>query len=184
MQPAIGCTVCCIVAWGTLDLPLLLRLLRAWTSADLRDVQHWNAQLIACRETAELRAEELHLGRALALVLVDLEVPDSRPWLSASAEPSLAAMFALAAAHWDIAAEHVLAAYVWSWMENQVLAAVKLVPLGQAAGQRLLYRLAAAVPAVVARAQGLGDEAISASSISQLLASGLHETQYSRLFRS
>src|ERR1700687_3221329 len=53
---------------GTLDLPLLLRLHRAWSAADMPAVRHWNAQLIAARETSELRAQELHLGRALARV--------------------------------------------------------------------------------------------------------------------
>jgi urease accessory protein len=77
-----------------------------------------------------------------------------------------------------------MSGYLWTWSENQVLAAVKLVPLGQSAGQRLLHRLTAAMPGIVERAQALGDEAIGVGTLSQALASALHESQYSRLFRS
>ena len=73
---------------------------------------------------------------------------------------------------------------LWAWSENQVLAAVKLVPLGQSAGQRLLHRLTDLLPPVVALALELPDEAIGTSALSQGLAAALHESQYSRLFRS
>jgi urease accessory protein len=59
-----------------------------------------------------------------------------------------------------------------------------LVPLGQSAGQRLLHRLTAAMPALIERALTLGDAAIGVGALSQALASALHESQYSRLFRS
>jgi urease accessory protein len=169
-------------ALGTLDLPLLLRLQRAWLAADLSAVRAWSAQLIAARETAELRAEELHLGRALARVLVELEIGDAAEWQQAA--PAFATMFSLAAARWNINATDTLAGYLWAWSENQVLAAVKLVPLGQSAGQRLLHRLTAAMPAIVERAQTLGDDAIGVGTVSQVFASALHESQYTRLFRS
>ena len=169
-------------ALGTLDLPLLLRLQRAWSAGDLPAVRAWSAQLIAARETAELRAEELHLGRALARVLVELEIGEAADWQQA--EPAFATMFSLAAARWDIGAADTLAGYLWAWSENQVLAAVKLVPLGQSAGQRLLHRLTAAMPAIVERAQAVADEAIGVGTVSQVFASALHESQYTRLFRS
>jgi hypothetical protein len=66
-------------AVGTLDLPILYRLQRAWQAGDLSAVDRWNAQLLASRETAELRAEDLHLGGALARVLIQLEVPGGGP---------------------------------------------------------------------------------------------------------
>src|ERR1700722_11956173 len=59
---------------GTLDLPLLLRLHRAWCASDTPMIEHWNAQLLAARASAESRAEERHLGRSLARVLVELEI--------------------------------------------------------------------------------------------------------------
>jgi urease accessory protein len=167
---------------GTLDLPILLRLHRAWSTPDPLAVRHWSAQLIAARETAELRAEELHLGQALARVLVQLEIGEAGEWQQAA--PAFATLFSLAAVRWRIDAADALAGYLWAWSENQVLAAVKLVPLGQSAGQRLLHRLTEAMPSIVERAQSLGDDVIGVSTLSQAFASALHESQYTRLFRS
>jgi urease accessory protein len=167
---------------GTLDLPILKRLHAAWSAADERAVRHWNAQLLAARETSELRAEELHLGRSLARVLMELEIPEAGEWLGGSA--AYATLFGLAAVRWQIETGDALRGYLWSWCENQVLAALKLVPLGQSAGQRLLHRLSAAVPRIIERAAGLADEDIGVGTVSQVQASARHESQYTRLFRS
>jgi urease accessory protein len=167
---------------GTLDLPLLARLHAAWSAADRTAVNDWNAQLIAARESAELRAEERHLGSSLARVLLELEVDDARDWQQR--DPAFATLFSLAAVRWQVAVGPTLAGYGWAWSENQVLAAIKLVPLGQSAGQRLLHRLTDLLPRVVEHAMMLPDDAIGTSALSQVLAGTLHESQYSRLFRS
>jgi urease accessory protein len=169
-------------ALGTLDLPLLLRLHRSWSAADAAGVQCWTAQLLAARETAELRAEDRHLGAALARVLVELNIEDARSWLTE--QSAFATLFALAAVRWHIGEDDALSGYLWSWTENQVLAALKLVPLGQSAGLRLLHRLTDSMPAIVARARELDDAAIGVGVVAPMLASALHESQYSRLFRS
>jgi len=169
-------------AIGTLDLPILLRLHRAWSAPDASAVRHWTAQLIAARETAELRAEELHLGRALARVLAELELPEAAAWQQQA--PAFATMFSLAAVRWRIEPGDALGGYLWAWSENQVLAAVKLVPLGQSAGQRMLHGLIGAMPSIVERARLLANDNIGTSAFSQALASALHESQYTRLFRS
>jgi urease accessory protein len=167
---------------GTLDLPILLRLHAAWQATDTEAVERWNVELIAARESAELRAEERHLGTALARVLIELNLDEARAWLEPS--PAFATMFSLAAARWQIAPQATLSGYLWAWIENQVLAAIKLVPLGQSAGQRLLHRLTDALPEIVERALTLPEQAIGVSGVSQVMASALHESQYSRLFRS
>jgi urease accessory protein len=169
-------------ALGTLDLPLLLRLHRSWSAADVAGVRCWTAQLLAARETAELRAEDRHLGAALARVLVELNIEDARSWLTE--QSAFATLFALAAVRWHIGEDDALSGYLWSWTENQVLAALKLVPLGQSAGLRLLHRLTDSMPAIVARARELDDAAIGVGVVAPMLASALHESQYSRLFRS
>ena len=74
--------------------------------------------------------------------------------------------------------------YLWSWLENQVLCAVKLIPLGQVAGQRLLTDLAVKIPILVDQAFYFTDDDIGGSSFGLALASSRHEMQYSRLFRS
>ena len=88
---------------GTLDLPILLRLHTAWRANDAAALRDWSAQLIASRESAELRAEERHLGQALARVLIALELHEARPWLEA--EPAFATLFALAAVRWHMGLE-------------------------------------------------------------------------------
>jgi urease accessory protein len=167
---------------GTLDLPLLYRLHAAWSAHDEAAVERWNAELMASRESAELRAEERHLGLALARVLLELELEEARRWQQAS--PAFATLFSLAAVRSEIPAAETLTGYLWAWSENQVLAAIKLVPLGQSAGQRLLHRLMQAIPAIVEHALRLPDEAIGVGGIAPVFASALHECQYSRLFRS
>lgn len=169
-------------AVGTLDLPVLARLHRAWMAADPAAVAHWNAQLLASRETHELRAEDAHLGRSLARVLLELNLPEASRWLQV--DVSFATLFALAACRWQIAPSDALCGYLWSWSENQVLAAVKLVPLGQSAGQRLLHQLIESMPGIAERALQLTDDEIGTRAVSQALASSLHESQYTRLFRS
>ena len=51
-------------------------------------------------------------------------------------------------------------------------------------GQRALYELTEMMPALIAQALSLNDEAIGVGVVSQAIASARHETQYSRLFRS
>jgi urease accessory protein len=167
---------------ATLDLPLLLRLQRCWREGDLPGVRAWTAWLIAARETAEVRAEERHLGGALARVLCELEIAEAREWREGDA--CFATLFALAACRWHIAEADTLCGYLWAWTENQVLAAIKLVPLGQSAGQRLLHRLTEGMPDLISLGEQLEDQDIGISVVRPMLASALHETQYSRLFRS
>ncbi len=169
-------------AVGTLDLPLLARLHQAWRRGDLPAVRRWSAELQAARESAELRAEERHLGRALARVLLELGIAEAAHWNDDRA--TWATLFSLAAVRSDIGELETLAGYLWAWSENQVLAAIKLVPLGQSAGQRVLRALSDAIPAVAQQALAVADEAIGIRTPAQALAGSLHEAQYTRLFRS
>ncbi len=131
-----------------LDLSVLMRMYAAVEQDDLAALQQWSAFLLACRETAELRLEERNRGRALADLLVRLELSGSEPWKTALAEAQLAG-FAFAACRWGIPVEQASLGYVWSWLENLVLAAVKLIPLGQTQGQQVLQRLAPMIPTLL-----------------------------------
>lgn len=168
---------------GYVDLPALARLHAAWLKGDTHAVERWNLWLLASRETSELRAEDASQGRALARLLADLHVADVRPWAQ-QADVTWAAIFALACARWHAPVADMLEGYLWAWCENQVAAAVKLIPLGQTQGQRLLLRLAEQIGPVVEHARALPDDAMGGSLPGAMLASALHETQYSRLFRS
>ena len=170
-------------ALTALDVPVLGRLAAAWQAGDEAGAAAWSRWLLASRETAELRAEDRHLGRALARLLADLGEPRARGW-EGDGDVTWAAMFALAAAAWDIPPEAAARGYLWAWLENQVAAAVKLVPLGQSAGQQALSRLAEDIDPAVAAGLALDDADIGAGTPGLALASCWHETQYTRLFRS
>ena len=170
-------------ALARLDVPLLSRLYVAWQEQNIVQVEYWNSLLLANRESAEIRAEDQHLGSALLKLLTDLEPEPCQHWQD-DKPVSYATMFALAANHWHITLQDAATGYVWSWCENQVAAAIKLMPLGQTAGQRTLSRLITIIPDAVQLGLSLGDDDIGVASQGLGIASALHETQYSRLFRS
>ena len=131
----------------SLDLPVLLRLYQASVHNSSETFNYWSEYLLACRETSELRAEEQQRGQALLTVLdklpdatqwPELQGRDSQ-WRSAMSLTQLAG-FALACSRWQITPEQMLQGYLWSWLENMVIVAVKLIPLGQSDGQRVLFR--------------------------------------------
>jgi urease accessory protein len=136
--------------------------------------QERNDFFIATRETAELRAETLQMGQALCRLLGDLGIPVSID------EPAYPSVYALAVRHWKIEPREAVVAYLWSWLENQVMAAVKAVPLGQTAGQKILLELGARLDSI----SEVPEEAWSNLAPGLAVLSARHETQYSRLFRS
>ena len=172
-----------MTAIACLDLPVLLRLYHAAAEGDVTALEGWSQFLLASRETAELRQEEINRGRALADLLVALEVPHAQEWKPVLATCQ-AAGFATAAVGWEIDYADAASGYAWSWLENLVLAAVKSVPLGQTQGQQLLSRLIGSIPAAVRRSLAVEDAMIGASNPALAIASSRHETQYTRLFRS
>ena len=166
-----------------LDVPVLARLVRAVETDDPATAMIWCERLLAARETQELRTEERQRGRALSRLLQDLDLPVPPRW-EAVLECCQLAPWALASVHWRIPLRDAALGLAWSWLEGQVAAAIKLVPLGQTDGQRLQLRLAEAVPEAVEGGLVLPDEAVGTSSPLLAIASSLHETQYTRLFRS
>jgi urease accessory protein len=148
-----------------MEAPLLLKMMQL-PSAE------WNQMLLASRETAELRAETVQMGYSLNRLLPELGV-EPCPY----EEPSFPAAYAQAGRAWGIPARQALTAYLWAWLENQVMAAVKAVPLGQTDGQKMLLALGAKLHEVDEEEPGNFAPGLA-------ILSSLHETQYSRLFRS
>jgi len=171
---------------ASMEAPVLLRLIDAWRSKNFAAVQHWNDLFLASRETAELRAETVQMGFSLARLLNQLDGIDSDAltYLTELREISFPSAFALAAGSWNLPPAAALSAYLWSWAENQVMAALKIVPLGQTDGQRMLLAIGDRLAAVVAQASTLSDDDIGTFTPRLALLSSRHETQYSRLFRS
>ena len=150
---------------------------------DRQAVHKWNDWLMACRESCELRMEDCHMGQALLRLLISLDVDVARQWPS-GIEPSYVSMFTLAAVHWNVASHELASGFLYAWLENQVAAAIKLVPLGQTDGQRVILKLMAGIDDCVAVALDLDDHELGGSLPGLAISSALHETQYSRLFRS
>lgn len=163
---------------GRADLPILARIRRALGEDRPGEAGHWSAELLALRETNELRLADVGMGRALARLLADLGVPVF------ARDVPFAAAFAMASAHFDVPARAALAGFAWAWCEAQVAAAVKLVPLGHTDGQRVMLALGAEIVSTVDAALALPDDAIGYAMPGLAIASALHETRYSRLFRS
>ncbi len=168
---------------GTLDIPLLARMHTAWSANDAGAARALSCQPIASREPSELRDEDRHLGRAPAKVPIGLRLDAAEGWQRSDAT-TLAVMFSLAAVQSDVPLHATCAGYLWAWCENQVIAAVKLLPLGQSAGQRVLERLRLAIPTICAEALLLPEHQIGTTTPGVGIASARHETQYTRLFRS
>jgi urease accessory protein len=171
------------LALRSMEAPLFLRIAAAWERGDMAAAARWNAELVASRETAELRAETLQMGGSLRILLRDLGV-EGADVLEAMDELAFASAFAFAAAAWRIDAAEALSAYLFAWIENQVLAAVKSVPLGQTEAQRVLLELSARIPEAVAYGTAVDDEDLSNMAPGLAILSSRHETQYSRIFRS
>ncbi len=168
---------------GLLDVPIFRRLYDSRNAGDSEQFHYWNQYILASRESAELQQEDRHLGRALYRLLNDLDV-DMQPFCSAETDYSYVAMFACASAAWQVPLQDALQGLLWSWCENQVAAAIKLIPLGQTTGQQLLSDLQQKIPDCVQAGLALADDDIGFTLPGLGIASADHEVQYSRLFRS
>jgi urease accessory protein len=84
----------------------------------------------------------------------------------------------------DIGCEAALHAFLHALAANWISAGVRLVPLGQTDGQRVLAALEPVVAATATRALETPLDEVGSSALRADLASMRHETQYTRLFRS
>lgn len=148
-----------------MEAPLLLNMIQ-------RPDALLNEMFLASRETAEFRAETVQMGYSLNRLLPELGVE-----ACLFEEPSFPAVYAHAVRAWGIAPRQALVAYLWAWLENQVMAALKAVPLGQTDGQKMLLALGA-------RLHEVNEEEPGNFAPGLAILSSRHETQYSRLFRS
>ncbi len=171
------------------EAPIWLLLFQHWSADDWAGVQHWNTWFHASRETQEIRQETEQMGWSMARLAQDLEwgSPKARQQLLDSRRLTYPAAHSFAAHALSINPDQGLTAYLFAWLENQVMAAIKTVPLGQIAGQRILNKLRLLIPAILDEAQ---QRAASKPPRVYTLApqfailSSRHETQHFRLFRS
>ena len=169
------------------DLPVLAQAHLAWQRHDLARITQLNDFIGRTRETRELRLQSEQMGRSLVEWLRNQpgHDDDRLPHLASLApSPTWPVAFALATARANASAAQALHASLFGWAENMVQAALKAVPLGQLAGQRILQALVDAMPPLIAAALDMADDDMQSFSPMLGIASARHETQYSRLFRS
>lgn len=184
------------------DLSVVARAVSAWQRRDLARITELNQWVTHTRETSELRQQTEQMGRSLVEWLRnrsgDAQAHEQDPRLAQCAAlspaPNWPIAFALAVAqclpqataseaHSEVQREALLS-FAFGWAENMVQAAIKAVPLGQSAGQRILQTLIDAIPEAIDHALALPDSQRQAFTPMLAILSSQHETQYSRLFRS
>lgn len=168
---------------GGVDLSIAMRLHQSWSEQNKAQVEYWNQTLLAFRESKELYLEDVQVGAAFLQwhKAQSLDAGERLEWL---AQPSYAAMHSLHSVLNGIDVEHCLLGYAWAWLDNQIAAASKAMPMGQTDGQRIIKHLLPKIESTIRRAQQLNDDELGSSLVGLAMASGLHEHQYSRLFRS
>lgn len=167
------------------DLPAVAQGIAAWRANDTARVASLNAWVLQTRESAELRAQTEQMGKSLLEWLKNhtTATPDHIATLAAQS-PTYPIAYALAASATQAPVRECLLAYAFGWAENMTQAAIKSVPLGQSAGQRILSALTAEIPAAIDHALAATDDTRQAFSPMLAILSSQHEVQYSRLFRS
>ena len=168
------------------DLAVAAQAIAAWRAGDLDRIAELDAWVLQTRETSEMRQQTEQMGRSLVEWLKAVRSPTVRaePVEALPTHLTYPVAFALAASATGAPVRDCLLALAFGWAENMMQAALKSVPLGQSAGQRILGRLAQEIPAAVDVALALHDEDRQAFSPMLAILSARHETQYSRLFRS
>jgi len=167
------------------DLAVVAQAIPAWQAQDHTRIAQLNAWVLQTRESSELRAQTEQMGRSLLDWLRNhTTATPVQIELLAAQQPTYPLAFALAASSTAAPLRDCLLTYAFGWAENMVQAAIKSVPLGQSAGQRILSALTAEIPAAVDIALTLDDNTRQAFSHMLAILSAQHEVQYSRLFRS
>ncbi len=178
------------LALARADLAVVARAHAAWRQRDSGRVTELNDWVRLTRESSEFRQQTEQMGRSLGAWLTtqdaELAFPDARiaELLAMKPAPTWPVAFALAVERTGAPLRDALLAHAFGWAENMVQAAIKSMPLGQSAGQRILAALVEAIPAEVEHALTLPDSQRQAHTPMLAILSAQHEAQYSRLFRS
>lgn len=163
------------------DLALLKHFYQSWSKKDCEKLQTYAELSVAIRETAELKQEDQHLATALLRLADPLKVTIFQECPFEKTYPMVFAGFAV---HWNIPLDDLLQGFAWSWVENQLAAMIKLIPLGQTQGQKMMLAMDADIQQAVDLAKQIPIESIGSSLMQFAILSSQHEIQYSRLFRS
>jgi urease accessory protein len=161
---------------------VMLRAYNFYLHDDIDKVIYWNQWLSASRETKELRQQSWQMGQSLLKLLNELEPQYRIKFLLPYCNYAIA--FGIAGAIWSIPPDKLLLGYLQSWSSNLVNAGLRLIPLGQTDGQKILVELQDDIIRVIPEILELKDEDLRSWGWGLSLASMQHETLYTRLFRS
>ena len=173
-----------------LEAAVMVRAYQSVKNSDFEALAYWNAWITAAKETTELRSQSLQMGNSLMRLLLDLSpqpeaIASVQDLASAVGYPcNYAIAFGIAAANWQIDITPAVLGYLQSWASNLISAGVKLIPLGQTAGQQLLLEHSSTITLTTQEILTLEDDHLMSCGWGLALASMAHETQYTRLFRS
>lgn len=166
---------------------IIVRSYHSYQQKKLEDLLYWNNWFSASRETAELRQQSWQMGKSLLRLINSFEPEDlflQTVINNLKTSGNYSIVFGIITAHWQIEIENVLLGYLHNWLNNLVNVGVKLIPLGQTEGQKLLLNFNQEITQQLTNILSLKDDELSSCSWGLSLASMSHEQLYSRLFRS
>jgi urease accessory protein len=170
-----------------IESAIMIRAYNAFLNQQTDKLIYWNNWLSAHRETVELRQQSWQMGKSLIRLVQALESSNQAiidSILKIRDPCNYAIAFGLVAANWQISLEDAMLGYLHSWVNNSINAGVKLIPLGQTTGQKILLAMNQHLVNITQEILALDDENLVSCTWGLSLASMQHETQYSRLFRS
>ncbi|MGB3405831.1 MAG: urease accessory protein UreF [Microcoleaceae cyanobacterium] len=179
------------LSYGAIRLEgaIMVRAYNNTIQSNFTQLNDWNNWLSAARESSELREQSWQMGNSLSRLLLELnhvqEIPNLKKCIEAVGKPcNYAVAFGMAAASWQIDINYAVLGYLQSWASNLITAGIKLIPLGQTAGQKILLKLHPIIIESTQEILALSDDNLVSCNWGLGLASMAHETQYTRLFRS
>jgi urease accessory protein len=145
------------------------------TAGDPDALRDLGALALAATPSRERRDEALNQGKAFRLAVAAWveDLPEDLPYA-----------VAVGAAACGVPEDDVACAYLQTFAANLISAAVRLVPLGQTTGLRVLAALESVIVSVAEETRTATLDDIGGCAFRSDLAAMRHETQYTRLFRS
>jgi urease accessory protein len=185
-----------------MEVAIMVRAYLASNQGDFTQLIYWQNWANATRDTAELRQQSLQMGRSLIKLFLNLSTSPVKP-LNIDQDLELniidqirqqietdntfchwAIAYGITAADWQIDINTAILGYLHSWLTNLINAGVKLIPLGQTDGQKVLLSMQPAIYQTTQSILELTDDDLVTCNWGLSLASMSHESQYTRLFRS
>jgi urease accessory protein len=179
-----------------LEAAIMIRAYFSVVAGELQSLNYWNSWSSAAKESSELRSQSWQMGNSLLRLLIELQPKESN-FNSENSLPKIEQLaqilgrkcnysiaFGIGTAYWKLNIEDALLGYLQSWTANLISVGVRLIPLGQTTGQKLLLQLNQQLIDTATTIGSLKDDDLCSCSFGLGLASMTHQHQHIRLFRS